>query len=206
MMPEMIKREWSLVNHSSLECADLSALFPSQKRSQVTALQIQLHRQRLALSLFAERQQQQSNDEGQRRQRHRCSDRLIISNAGAHQKSYSSAPKTADRGGEGKRAGPAFSAILLRQPQCVHCKVCTTDAQPEQTNHEPDQCVSLQIKDIPKAERNKQRHQREVNRQRKSAAELLGENRQQQTSDDRSGGQDHRRIRRQLHTFPFSES
>jgi len=68
-------------------------------------------RQQLAFRLLAERQEQQPHEKRQRCQRDGSPDGVIVSDAGADQKSYTRAGKTSDRSGEGKRAGPALSRV-----------------------------------------------------------------------------------------------
>ena len=146
-----------------------------------------LSREWRASCLLTKGQEHQANNESERSQRNRGPDRVVVSNAGAHQKSYPGAGKTPDRSSKGKGAGPAFGAVLFRQPECIHRKVSAAHTQPEQTDHEPGERVRLKIKDIAEAQRNKRGHQSEKDRLRKATPKLLGQNRQQDTADDRAG-------------------
>src|SRR2546421_12944006 len=80
----------------------------------------ELNGKRLALCFFTKWQEHDADKKGNRRKRHRRSDRVIVSDTRADQESNTGAAKPPDRGCKCKGAGPAFGAVLLRQPERIH--------------------------------------------------------------------------------------
>ena len=102
----------------------------------------------LALRLFAERHQCKANEENKSRHCYGNSNRLKVTDAGAHEKRKSGGRKASEVGDECERAGAAFRSVLFGQPERVHDEIRPAQTEQHGAHHEPRDGIVLHVEDV----------------------------------------------------------
>src|SRR4051794_4628886 len=105
-----------------------------------------------------------------------------MGDAGADEKRDPGAREAADRGREREGAAAAFGGVLFGQPDRVHREVRTTDAEKEEHREERHKRIR-EIEDIAETGGDRHEHHGEVERERQTTSETLGEWRQHKAAE-----------------------
>src|SRR5437867_9846274 len=108
-----------------------------------------------------------------------------MSHTNAHEKCDSCTRESAHRRRKRECAGTAFGRILLRQPQCVHSKIRTADAEKKETEQEPSECTR-RVEQITESDADEHEHQHEENGECAAPSESLRQPRSRQAAEDRT--------------------
>src|SRR5882762_72547 len=149
------------------------------------AFSASLRRQGLPAGFRAKRNEEQTNGEGDGRQRDGNSQRLKMLNAGADQKGDPRSAKSSKGRGKCESARPAFRRILLWQPERVNRKIRAAKTQKEKAKKEPGKRRRAEIENFSKRERDERQHQREKKSQGSAPAEFFREPRHGQAAQNR---------------------